>query len=769
MATIFNSAGGNWTATSTWLGGMVPTAADDVVLDFFNPAQPNQSHQVDLGVAAAGHGLTILDSDVLNLSSSALLSLNVLVIGRGGQLTGSATVQAADTVHNNGAIETISSAGLVFGGGAAELVNTGTLQTSEVGQIRISMGINNPGIVRSEGSGMISLSNTNNSGLISAEGSASIQANGAIFNSGKIEADHGRIVLLGDTANVHGGQLVATNGGFLFEAGAVTGGLGIISGNSTLYFQGSAFEYSTTSVSFQGPGSLNLDNSARYTGTIQGFGAGDKINILDVGYVPGRDSYNPQSGLLTVGDGTHTTELQLLGTFAASSFTFRAGADGGTSVTYNLLGTPAPPAVGDPAFQIVSLYVGYFGRAGDPAGMMYWQDQLIAGHGSPDALAAIAVSFSAQAEAVSGHPMLADPQHATQAQVTSFIASVYENLFDRAPDAAGAAYWQQELTAHLGDPQAVGSFILSVIGGAQAQDAATLANKVEAAKFFSDQLGIEHLPFDAAAAAIAHTAIDGVTSDPSTVTAAELVVSAFIDTPPPTGSGQVLNSGDTLNVSGHITDTTINDGGVANVLAGGQSNYTNINAGGVENILSGGLSHGTTVANGGVENVYGRSIETEIDLGGVENIYSGGTSVRPHVDGGVVHVFSGGKAQDVIFDGPNSTLELATPSALTGAIVHWRVGDVIDLLNIRLTDLHQSAGDLTVTFEGGSATYAVVDQQAGTFAHAVSDGHGGTNLVLTQIVNAIGAGSNQVSSAGLGDASAQLVGVAHNFDHAGIV
>jgi autotransporter passenger strand-loop-strand repeat protein len=186
---------------------------------------------------------------------------------------------------------------------------------------------------------------------------------------------------------------------------------------------------------------------------------------------------------------------------------------------------------------------------------------------------------------------------------------------------------------------------------------------------------------------------------------------------PPDRHDLVLNGGDTLEVN-----------------SGGKSNYTTINSGGVENILSGGMSHGTTVAKGGIENVYGRSVETEISTGGVENIYSGGTSVRTHIDGGVEHVFSGGQTQDVFFDRPHSTLELATPTGLTGAIVHWREGDVIDLQNIKLTDLHISAGALTVTYGGKSATYAVVDQQANTFVHAVSDGKGGTDLILTPLI-----------------------------------
>lgn len=188
-------------------------------------------------------------------------------------------------------------------------------------------------------------------------------------------------------------------------------------------------------------------------------------------------------------------------------------------------------------------------------------------------------------------------------------------------------------------------------------------------------------------------------------------------TAPPDRSGLVLNSGDILNVN-----------------AGGRSNFTTVNNGGIENVY--GDSHATTVDHGGVQNVFGRSVETEIDKGGVENVQSGGLAVRTYIDGGVEHVLSGGTAENVIFQGSNSTLELATPTGLKGAIINWRVGDVIDLQNTAVTGLDVSPGSLKVSYGGQSVSYALGNEQPGTFIHAVSDGHGGTDLVMTPIVGA---------------------------------
>lgn len=179
-------------------------------------------------------------------------------------------------------------------------------------------------------------------------------------------------------------------------------------------------------------------------------------------------------------------------------------------------------------------------------------------------------------------------------------------------------------------------------------------------------------------------------------------------------------------------DLVLNNGDILNVNAGGHSDFTTINNGGIENVY--GDSHGTTVDNGGIQNVYGGSVETEIDKGGVENVQSGGVSIRTYIDGGVEHVLSGGRAENIIFQGSDSTLELATPTGLNGAIINWRVGDVIDLLNTAVTGLDVTRGALTVSYGSHSVSYGLGNAQAGTFIHAVPDGHGGTDLVMTAIV-----------------------------------
>jgi hypothetical protein len=536
MPTVFNTGSGNWDATSTWQGGEIPAQLDDVVLDFFDPSKPNQIYQVDL-FPTLQQGpivdtLAILDKNVLNVLSA--LFVDDLVIAQGGAAIGSAAILIEDgVVQNNGTIATTIEGDLDLVGTGA-FVNRGTVSTQN-GELDISfaMSVSNFGVIRADEFGLMGLGAMTNAGLIYADDGGKIQIVGTLSNSGTVEAHNGsRFLFNASVENLQGGQLIVDDS-FVTVDSIITGGVAIVSNKGVLEVIGSQDQQSTTSIDFQGVGAVWLENSASYAGTMEGFGVGDWIAVTDVGYVPGYDFYDPQSGIVTIADGEHTTRLQVLGTYAADDFVFQEGlnpnGDSFVYVTFNRLGTSAPSTVDTSDLQLGSLYIGYFGRAGDPEGKTYWHDQLTASHGSPGTLAAIAASFSVQSEAKAAYPLLADPQHATQAEFSSFIGSVYENLFGRAPDAAGAAYWQDQLSANAGSPQGIGAFILNVISGAQALDAATIANRSEAAAFFSDHLGLVQLPYDAAADDVVRATLDGITHDHATVIAAEKAMSDFID------------------------------------------------------------------------------------------------------------------------------------------------------------------------------------------------------------------------------------------------
>ena len=195
-----------------------------------------------------------------------------------------------------------------------------------------------------------------------------------------------------------------------------------------------------------------------------------------------------------------------------------------------------------------ALYIGYFGRAGDPAGDAYWLNQLNSGNISE---AGMAASFSVQSEATALYSFLANPSAATIAQIDSFIGAVYDDLFNRAPDAGGLAYWQNQLQTSLGNPHAVGAFILNVVSGAQGSDQTTIANKVTVADFFTQELNAAGISFTSSADSLAHSAVASVTSTSSTVLAAESTINSWLTTQSSAAEVALVGVSHTSAVAGH--------------------------------------------------------------------------------------------------------------------------------------------------------------------------------------------------------------------------
>lgn len=200
--------------------------------------------------------------------------------------------------------------------------------------------------------------------------------------------------------------------------------------------------------------------------------------------------------------------------------------------------------------DITKIYVGYYDRAPDPAGLNYWIGRANAGM----TLSEIANSFAVQTESTTKYPYLANP---LVASADSFIDSVYMNLFNRAPDAAGKAYWLSELAG--GKP--VGQMIIDIMSGAKddanGNDKSVLDNKVAVGVDFAEDLAnLPNLNYESndAAKAAASKALDAVTDDAATVTAAKAETDAFV-----AGGG---GAGQTFTLTGNqdaLTGTTAND------------------------------------------------------------------------------------------------------------------------------------------------------------------------------------------------------------------
>ncbi|MFO1158346.1 MAG: SGNH/GDSL hydrolase family protein [Reyranellaceae bacterium] len=150
----------------------------------------------------------------------------------------------------------------------------------------------------------------------------------------------------------------------------------------------------------------------------------------------------------------------------------------GTITTLNLLGLNAEQ-------QIASTYAAFFGRAADKDGFAFWVNEFnvhLPTQGAAALFANIASAFGVSAEAKALYPFLVNPFGASDPQISSFIESVYNNLFNRGSDAAGLAYWTGQVKATLAAGQFVGSVLINIMSGTQdtaaGHDITTLMGKV---------------------------------------------------------------------------------------------------------------------------------------------------------------------------------------------------------------------------------------------------------------------------------------------------
>lgn len=263
--------------------------------------------------------------------------------------------------------------------------------------------------------------------------------------------------------------------------------------------------------------------------TITDFDRGDVLSFTDLASANAGVAY--EAGQLHVrSNGQEVAAVTMPSAGPAEVFQLLPQSGGGSFVSLGL----APTA------QVEGLYVGYLARAGDPAGALYWQQQLAIGGGGLDAWRSLAASYATQAEAKAEYPFFVDPQHATAAQRIAFVNSVYQVLFNRTADAAGLDYWQDYLAKNAGNARKVGTVILDIIEGVShtsgSTDLSTFNNKVTVATFFTQQLSAAHLTYDAAAAALAHNAISQTSSSAASVVAAEASIIGFINSHAPAAS-----------------------------------------------------------------------------------------------------------------------------------------------------------------------------------------------------------------------------------------
>ena len=151
---------------------------------------------------------------------------------------------------------------------------------------------------------------------------------------------------------------------------------------------------------------------------------------------------------------------------------------------------------------VQELYVAYFGRPADVAGLDYWTNVVEAQAGST---AAVSASFATQPEYVVSFFGKTN---------TQIVDQIYANMFGRAASTTdGRSYWVNLLNAGT---VGVSTIVAEVANGAQGADAEAVENKVVAATAFTTALDTpaEQAGYNGTSAlALAKAFITGVTTD----------------------------------------------------------------------------------------------------------------------------------------------------------------------------------------------------------------------------------------------------------------
>jgi hypothetical protein len=257
-------------------------------------------------------GGSIHNSGTIELGSTGSAT-DLEILFRGATLTGGGHVLLSDSAHN-----------VIFGGSADTVLTNVDNHISGAGQLGAGqMMLVNAGLIQADGLNSLVLDTGThtivNSGVLESTGAGGMTVASAVDNSGDLWANGGDLRLLAD----------------------VTGnGSATIDGDASLIFNGAAH----ASVAFhgEGAGTLIVEHAADAGSLvgILGFESNDSLMLGDLAFGANTQlSYSANAlgsgGLLTVDDGVHRAEVNLLGHYSVADFQVTDGGGAGTLVDYH--------------------------------------------------------------------------------------------------------------------------------------------------------------------------------------------------------------------------------------------------------------------------------------------------------------------------------------------------------------------------------------------------------------------------------------------------
>jgi len=122
---------------------------------------------------------------------------------------------------------------------------------------------------------------------------------------------------------------------------------------------------------------------------------------------------------------------------------------------------------------VQTVYIAYYQRPADPAGLRFWAEKLEKAGGD---LKDIIDAFANSDEAKALYPTI------NSTTVGSVIDAVYDAFFARTPDAAGKKHYEEGFKS---GKYSVGSLVLDILNGSKATDIPTISSKMATANAFT--------------------------------------------------------------------------------------------------------------------------------------------------------------------------------------------------------------------------------------------------------------------------------------------
>src|SRR4030042_2935140 len=162
--------------------------------------------------------------------------------------------------------------------------------------------------------------------------------------------------------------------------------------------------------------------------------------------------------------------------------------------------------------DVQKIYIAYYQRPADPAGLIYWAARLDGVGGN---LNEIIEAFANSAESLALYGPI------NSSNIGTVVDSIYNALFDRVPDAGGKAFYVKRFNAGT---FTAATIMLNILNGATGLDLLSVNNKLAGAELFTeiidpalDGRGFQATYVGDADAIKGRDYLDGVTWNPVTV------------------------------------------------------------------------------------------------------------------------------------------------------------------------------------------------------------------------------------------------------------